>query len=529
MPASNVGGFMNRAYVIAVAAVVALSAASARAQSATGNAGATINMTADDAVRRALENNLDIQVQRLEPQLADLQVAATWTAYKPTVTSSLFTQGATNLPTSQLQSLGGSQISNDTLQWNGGFSQNMFRGGGNLAVSFTNSRLNTSDAAATRNPAFQSNVQAQYTQPLLRNFKTDQTRTTLLVNQIQEQISDLNLRSTLVLTEASVRNAYWDLVFAIENIEASRRTLDIAQQLLKNNQARVEIGTFAPIDLVQGQTEVANAQQALVAAEGTRRTNELALKRLLLSGPADPLWTTTIVPTDRPAPSTDPVNVDAALANALKNRIDLMVAQRTLQQNDVSIKSYHNQTLPDLSLIGAYSLQGRGGPEFVREGFGGDIIQTIPGGYWDALSNIGSFTAPTWSLRLNLSVPIGHNAADVAYTRARVQKQQTEVQLRQAQLVVITEVTNAAITVQNTLESMQASRTTRELSEKRLDAATSKLDVGTATSFEVVQAQRDLADARTTELRNILNYRKALVDFERTQVAGTSRTITPIR
>ena len=128
-------------------------------------------LTADDAVRRALERNLDIQVQRLEPQLLDLQVAALWSTYRPSLTGSLFTQGATNLPTSQLQSLGGSQISNDTMQWNAGMQKNFRWGGGALAANFNNTRLETSDTAATRNPAYTSSIQAQYTQPLLQELQ----------------------------------------------------------------------------------------------------------------------------------------------------------------------------------------------------------------------------------------------------------------------------------------------------------------------------------------------------------------------
>jgi len=491
--------------------------------------GPTVSLSADDAVKRALERNLDIQVQRLEPELLDLQTAALWAVYKPTMTSSFFTQGATNLPTSQLQSLGGSQITNDTLQWNGGMTQNFRWGGGQLATNFNNTRLETSDAAATRNPAFSSNIQAQYTQPLLRNFKTDQTRSNLLINQLQSQITDLNLRATLTITEADVRSAYWDLVFAIESIDAARRSLDLATKLVQDNRARVEIGTMAPIDVVQAQAEEANTRQALVTAEANRRTSELALKRLIVGGTSDDLWNATIEPTDRPATTAEPIDLEAAVRAALANRVDVAVAKRSLEQNEIAMKNLRNQTLPDLNLIGSYNLAGRGGTEFVRAGFGGVVTDTIPGGYFDALRNIGDFTAPTWSVRMQFNYPIGQSAAEASYARARVQVTQTQAQVKQAELIVATEVTNAALTVRNSLEAVQASAVTRELSEKRLEAAQSKFEVGMSTNFEVVQAQRDLADARTTELRNLLNYRKAIVDFQRSQLAGTSRTVTSIR
>ena len=498
-------------------------------QPAAAQGGPTVSMSADDAVTRALERNLDIQVQRLEPQLVDLQVAALWSNYRPTLTSSVFTQGATNLPTSQLQALGGSRITNERLEWNGGMQQNLFWGGGALALNFNNSRVETSDAAATRNPAFATNLQLQFTQPLLRNFRTDPVRSNLLISRLEQQITDLDLRATLTTTEADVRNAYWDLVFAIENVEAARRSLELSTKLVEDNRARVEIGTMAPIDVVQAQAEEATRRQALVTAEATRRTNELALKRLIVSGTDDDLWNATIDPTDRPSPVEEAIDLEAAVRNALANRADVEIAKRTVEQNEIAMRNLRNQTLPDLNLIANYNLAGRGGTEFVRQGFGGVVTQTIPGGYFDALRNIGDFLAPTWSVRFNFNLPVGQSQAEANLARARVQVSQTQAQLKQAELVVATDVTNAALNVRNALEAVQAAATARELSERRLEAAQSKFEVGMATNFEVVQAQRDLADARTTELRNLLNYRKALVDFQRSQLTGTSRAVTTIR
>jgi outer membrane protein len=498
------------------------------------SAGPAVQLSADEAVRRALERNLDIQVQRLEPQLLDYQTASLWATYRPTLTSSMFTQGQTNLPADQLQGgVGASanQISNDTVQWNGGYTQNVRWGGGALVTNFNNTRLKTTQSTALRNPSYNAVFQAQYTQPLLRNFKIDQTRANLLISELQSQITDLNLRATLTITEASVRNAYWDLVFAIENVEAAKRNLDLSSKLVQDNRAKVEIGTMAPIDVVQAQAEEATRKQALVTAEATRRTNELALKRLIVGGTDDDLWNATLEPTDRPATTSEPIDLEAAVRAALANRVDIAVAKRSLEQNEIGLRNLRNATLPALDLIGNYNLQGRGGTLIQREpgNIGGGIVGTIPGNYFDALRSLGSWTAPTWSVRLNLSYPIGQSATEASYARARVQVTQTQAQVKQAELIIATEVTNAALNVRNNLEAVQASAVARELSEQRLQAAQSKFEVGMATNFEVVQAQRDLADARTTELRNTLNYRKAIVDFQRSQLAGTSRTVTAIR
>jgi outer membrane protein len=488
-----------------------------------------VRLTADDAVRMALQQNLDIRAQRLEPQLSDLQVAGVLATYRPSLTTTFFSQGATSLPTSQLQALGGTSITNDTVQWNAGLSQSVRNGGGSFALNVNNARVATSDTAATRNPAYTANVQAQYTQPLMRGFRTDPNRSGLLINRIQQQITDLNLRSTLTITEANVRTAYWDLVFATENVAAAQSSVDLATRLVQDNRTRTEIGTMAPIDIVSAQAEEASRRQTLVAAEATRSTSELALKRLLVSGTDDPLWDATLHVTDRPVTTHEPVDVRGAVRNALLNRIDLVIARKNVEQNTVSVKNLSNQTLPDLNLVGIYNLAGRGGPEFQRSGIGGAVTNTVPGGYFDALTNIGRLDAPTWSVRVNFTYWLGRNQADVNYARARVQVAQTQLQLKQAELIVATEVANAALNVRNTQQGVVASEASRILAEQRLEAAQRKLDVGTATSFEVVQAQRDLADARTTELRSLLNHQKAIVDLERSQITGTSRTVTTVR
>jgi outer membrane protein len=491
--------------------------------------GPRVPLTADEAVGRALERNLDIQVQRLAPQLQDLEIAATAAFYRPTMTGTLLTQSATELPRSQLQALGSSQTQDESYQWNTGVTQQMRWGGGNLNVRFTNDRLETTNPAQTRNPSFSSNIFATYTQPLLRNFRTDQTRSSLLIARIGRQIEDINLRATITNTEAEIRNAYWDLVFAIENVEAARGSLELATKLVQDNRARVEIGTMAPIDVVQAQAEEANRRQALVTAEATRRTNELALKRLIVGGTEDELWRATIDPVDRPSPTPEPIDLEAAVRTALANRTDVEVARRSLQQNDIALRSIRNQTLPALDLVANYRLQGRGGTLTERDGLGGPITNRVPGGYVDALRNITDFTAPTWSFQLNLNYPIGQSAAEADHARARVQVRQTQAQIKQAELQVATDVTTAAVSVRNTLEAVQASEAARVLAERRLEAAQSKFDVGMATNFEVVQAQRDLADARTTELRNLLDYRKAIVDFHRSQLTGQARSVTSIR
>jgi outer membrane protein TolC len=229
------------------------------------------------------------------------------------------------------------------------------------------------------------------------------------------------------------------------------------------------------------------------------------------------------VPTDRPDFRPERVDIEAAVRKALENRTDLDQARKQLQGNDVTIEGLRNAVLPALDLSVNYGLAGLGGTQFERDRLGGAILRTFPGGYSQALNNIGNFDAPNWSFGLNLTYPIGTSAADAGLARARLQIQQTQAQIRQLELNAATEVTNAALQVESNLKRVEAASAARELAQRRLEAEQSKFEVGMSTNYFVVQAQRDLRDSQNVELRTMLDYRKSLVDFERVQETSLSR------
>ena len=256
--------------------------------------GPVVDLTVDEAVARALERNLDIGVERLNPRLQDFSIAALEATYRPNLTS-LFSNGANiTLPTSQLT--GAARLQTETVRYDGGVAQNVKWGGGSYQVGFSNRRTDSSNVFATRNPSYSTNLNFAYVQPLLRGFKIDNTRAQLRITTIQRDINEVTLQTRLTNTLANVRNAYWDLVYAIRATEVARRSLELSSKLVEDNRARVEIGTLAPIDIVQAQAEEANRRQALAAAEATHATAELTLKRLIVSGTDDPLWTSTLNP-----------------------------------------------------------------------------------------------------------------------------------------------------------------------------------------------------------------------------------------
>jgi len=510
------------AQIVASGQAGALTTAQQGGQTTAPAAGPKVAITLDEAVKMALDRNLDIAVQRLNPQISDLAYASIRSVYYPSLTSTISGQSITSPATNTITGgTIGSGITNGTGLFNGGITQSIPKGGGSYLLTLNNQRATSPATISRYNPAYTPIWTGQYVQPLLRGFATDSTRQQLQVTKLNRDVTDVQLTSTITNILSNVRNAYWDYVFAVQSVEITRQSVDLANKLVEDNQTRVQIGTMAPIDVIQAQAQAATAVQNLVTAQATQRTAELALKRLIVNGTQDPNWNATIDPVDRPDFRPETIDIEAALRRALSQRTDLTIAQKNVEANDITLKYLDDQTKPQADLNATYGWSGVGGTQLVRSGsgIGGDapITSTIPGGYGDALSSMFGGGFPRWTVAVNISYPLGLSSQKAAVARARVQLDQVQAQLKQIELQIATEVTNAAITVRSNVERVQAAQVARELAQRQLDAENSKFAVGMSTNYFVVQAQNQLATAQNNELQAVLNYRKALVELDRLQ------------
>ncbi len=497
------------------------------------SSGSLRELRLEEAVSLALEKNLDIQVAKLEPQSVDFQVAGFKNQFQPVLASTVGQRDFFQLPTRTIN--GGTRVSQATTTYNASISQEVPVFGGNYNVAWTNQRVASSDALATRNPLFTTGLVATYVQPILRGFKTDNVRQQLAITLINRDISEESARATVAQTLANVRNAYWDLVFAQSAVEVAQRATELADKLVEDNQARVEVGTLAPLDIVQAQAEAATRRQNLAAAEATASTAELALKRFIVNGTDDPLWRQTIRPVDLPNLSPPPTDIEGAIRRALSERTDVINARKGLDSNDISIRYFRDLSMPALDVTASYGAQGLGGPELLRAGTGIDSQTTgqiIPGNYADALNILRNLDYPNWNFSVTLTYPMFGSQATAQHARARLQRNQSLTRIRALEVQIAAEVANAALTVQSNLKRVEAATAARELAQKRLEAEQSRFEVGLSTNFFVVQAQRDLRDSENSELRALLDYRRAQVDFERVQeipAAGNGVGLTSIQ
>ena len=492
--------------------------------------GITRRLSMNDAVEMALEQNLTIQVERLNPQLQDLSIATVRAAWTPTL-STTFQNNDQQRPSST--QLDGGAISTYTTAFSNdiGISQ-LTKWGGNYNVSWNSSTQSTSNFFTSFNPSVRSTVNFSYSQPLLRNFKIDNARQQLLISTKNREISDAQLRETIVSTVRQVKNAYWQLSYAIASLAVQQQSLELAKESLRNNQIRVEVGTMAPIDIVEAQAEVARNEETVIVAESNIEEAEDGLLALIMDPVTPNFWDINLEPTDTPLLQTREIDIDAAVRNALSKRTDLSRVRKNLENVDVNIRYYKNQTLPDVNFQMNFSAQGVGGTKLTRDSFfGGNVINSVSKGYGSVLGDVFTSDFPTWTFGFTVGYPIGTSTADVNLVRSRLQRRQTETQIKSTELQVAGEVRRVGREVNTNLKRVDATGSARQLAEQRLEAEQKKFAVGMSTSFLVFQAQRDLAQARNNELGAILDYNRAIVDFDAVQEAsltggGGSFTLT---
>jgi outer membrane protein TolC len=470
----------------------------------------------------ALQQNVAQRVQRMAPAITELDIAQAYGNWLPNLSGQFRFQSLEQPVNTLLQ---GDATSFQQDQLTGFFGVDQFLPtGGTYSLGYQATRNESNNVFATLNPNTQGNLTFSFAQPLLRNRSIDSTRQQILITKNNQAISDMDLRNTVVSTLRDVKNAYWNLVVAQSALAVQQTTLDLSRQTLGDNRKRVEVGTMAPIDIVQAEAEVAANEENVIIAEQTVAQAQDNLRALILDPGTPNYWSTTFETSDPPALASGPVDVEAAVAKALSSRLDLQQARKQLETLDVRTKFFRNQILPDLTANVDYGLAGLGGTVITRgPGSGispGPILgqTTIP--YSEVIKDILGFTYPTWSFSVNISYPIGRNGNRINLERQQLQNEQAQLQLRDLERQVVQQVRDLARQVNTNLKRVSSTQAARSLAERRLEAEQKKFGVGLSTTFNVLQAQRDLAAARNNEQRAILDFEKSRVDFEAAQEAS---------
>jgi len=530
----------NRHRVVLSLCLVAALSASALAQTepqtepqtgvmtppAAADANTTVPITLAEAIERALANNLDVVISRLDTQVTGQGVSAARGVYSPFLSA-----GFNNLDSrspAQNQLVGAQVLASTRTNYNFQWQQQLSTGG-NYNIYWQNLRSTTNSAFTGFNPLFDTAVGGQITQPLMQNFRFDPRKQRIVVAQNGERISRKGFELQVMNTVRDVENAYWDLVFSIQNLEVSRKSLELAQDLLRNNRIQVEVGTMAPIDVLEAEAEVAAREEAVILAEEAIRNFDDNLKRLINDPESAEFLDVQFQPVDQPTVEELQIEIDDAVRTALQRRPVLDQARYELETRDYNVRYTRNQTMPQVDVVGSVALNGIGGNQLLRGDFAGAPVAIIPGGYGDAIDQAFGGEFHDWSVGLNVSYPLGNSQAEALHAQAQVSARQQRARVDSGQIMIAQEVRSAARAVETNRKRIDATRVARELAQRRLEAEEKKFEVGMSTSFLIVQAQRDLSQAAANELRALIDYNKAIVAFERAQGTILDRTNVSVR
>lgn len=509
----------------------------------------TIPLSLNDAIRRLLENNNDLEVSRGDVQFQETQVRSLLGIYDPVFGIN---------PTYSRSSTTGSAATHD-FRLNSNFSQFISRGGGNYQVFFNNTRsenaftqaqVSSGSVLAVGNTAiYSSSFGINYTQPLARNRSFDNTRRQILIarKRLEQTDSDFRLDTTVAIT--AVQQGYWDLVFAMRNQQNQVANVNLAKENLRQIEVKIEAGASAPLERAEVATELANREGDLLVATQQVSIAENNLKRLLLRDPLAPEWAQTIVPTDNPSVAPDAVSLDAAMKDAMDNRFELKRLKIQREINEADIRFFKNQTKPQIDLNTTFSLDGlaRGGTNTAFDtklllsttdiflfnalnttraklGLPPIINPTVSipaapsflfGGFNQSLGNMFRSDSPNFLIGATISFPFRNRTARADLEGARIQEAQTDAQIRSQEQLVVTDVRNAVQAVETTRQRVLTARRARENAEVQLEGERKLYEAGKSTTFILFQRENALTNARNAEIRAETDHNKAIADLQR--------------
>ena len=531
-----------------------------------GVGSAALPLSLNDAIKRALENNNDIEVARDDVRFAETQLRALEGVFDPVFA---ITPQYDKRISPQQSSLGGSgtsgTVSTTTYTLSPSVQKQFGRGGGSYFLQFSNSHTDTSNSFSLLNPFYSSNLSLQFTQPLWRDRPIDNNRRQIRIQRKRLDQSDADFRQRTIDVITRVQQAYWDLVFALRDQQNQLANLNLSRESLRNVEAQIAAGAKAPLERAEVQTELANRETSLYSAIQNVAIAENNLKVLIFKDPNSPEWSSQVTPIDAPKFDTAPVNLDDALKAARENRPEL---RRLRLQNDINaidIQFFKNQTKPQIDLVGTVALTGLAGNNlatFIPPGTQQPLIvgnpltsasafllneiqniqraQGLPvaqppltavesstvnpkliGGYGQTLQNLFSGETRNITFGVAISLPFKNKTAQANLAGARIQKEQLAASTRSQEQLIEMDVRNSAQAVESARQRVLSAREARINAELQLEGEQRLYQVGRSTTFLLFQRENALANARASEVRAETDYNKAIADLQR----ATSTTL----
>jgi outer membrane protein TolC len=537
-----------------------------------------LELSLQDAVELALENSVDIAVQRYYPWIADVSIlkassggfgygtpgadiagssallnpfAFVITSYDPLLTSTVSFDDRTipiNNPFISGTGAGATAASivAHTATYNTQYSQ-YFPTGTSMTVTYDNTRSSNSAAANFFNPAVQSSIFLGLTQNLLSGFGLTVNRRNIIIANNNRKIADLAFAQQAITTATNTITAYWELVYARENVKVEQQAVAVSEKLFNDNKKQLEIGTMAPLDVTRAEAQLATDRQNLIVAQTVQLQDEQTLKNAISRNPLDPkIVNLEIIPTDKPnAPEqTEAPSFEEALKEAYAKRPDLLEQEYNLKNAALDVKATHNALLPTATLSGQYGTQGlagnsaiRGPSTLVSSGipivdatgkpvtvngtpifaptFSSPTTGTSQSGFTDAMSSVFHNSFPDYAAQISITIPIRNRSLQADNQRSQLVQRQIEMQVQQLKNAALLDVRNTYIALQQDRARVEAASKASELQRQTFEAEQKKYQLGASTVYNVILTQRDYVNAKGSELRALADLVEARANYER--------------
>jgi len=511
-----------------------------------------VSLSLDEAIRKALANNNTIEITRDDVRFQETQIRSILGFFDPVFSvSPTFTRNSTTGAGTTHDFLLGSSVTHFLRQ--GGGSYEAFFDNNRTENEFSQQQVTSGNlpSVSSTSAVYSSRLGFRYTQPLFRNLRIDNTRRNLKIARRRLEQTDADFRRQTIEIIAQVQRTYWDLVFALRDQQNRQANLELSRENLRQVEARIKAGSAAPLTRWEVETELATRESDLLLATQQVSITENSLKQLILRDVTNAEWSSSYVPTDKPAFSLDAVNLDAAIKDAMDNRHELRRLKLASDINKIDIAYFKDQTKPQIDLNSTFSLNGlalggartesvtlpliSGDPNTNPNAFLLQTIQnlhpgvtivppsvTIPGtqaflagGFNRSLANIFRNDAFNYSIGVTISFPFRNRTAKAGLAGARILENQIDTQTRAQEQVVIVEVRNAVQAVETARQRVLSARRARENAEELLKGERALFDAGRSTTFFLFQRENALTNARNLEIRAETDYNKAIADLQR--------------
>ena len=478
-----------------------------------------LTLTLEDSIVRALKNNLNIAAEVITPGLASANVSLARQMYAPTLQFDLSGNRYEQPSSGPLQA--SATFINKSTSSTASIAQKI-PFGGNLQASLSYDYSKSNQLFQSYNPSYQSRLNFVLTQPLLKNFGWTVSRREIIIAQYSFDSSRSQFKDVLINTIYSVEEAYWNLVYSIENLKTLRQALESGRDLLSKTKREVQVGTKAPIEVLNAEATVARREADIIQAEALVRRNQDLLRTLLNLGVDPSTAGQALVPGDKPEFKPYAITLDEAYAQALARRPDLDTAKSAIETQMVNFRFAKNQRLPQLDLQLVKMSPGLSGQLFIYDPANPFLppVPGDPGSAGAAFRNSFRFLYNNWTAGVTLTIPFGDVLGKAGYAYAKLDLEQAQARLKTQEQQVFLEVSDAVRSLETAAKSVDAYRIARELAEKQLEAEMKKLSVGMSTNYFVLTYQDALASARSSEMRALVEYNIAVANIAK--VTGTT-------